>query len=61
MREIVAIADRVGTWTHADEIYRGVELEGEETPSFIGIGAETASLLAGYERVREAFLTRFGG
>jgi len=37
MREIAAIADRVGAWLHADEIYRGAELDGVETPSFIGL------------------------
>ncbi len=38
MREIAAVADRVGAWVHADEIYRGAELDGVETPSFIGLG-----------------------
>ncbi len=38
MREIVAIADGVGAWIHADEVYRGAELDGVETPSFIGLG-----------------------
>jgi len=38
MREIAAIADRVGAWIHADEVYRGAELDGVETPSFIGLG-----------------------
>lgn len=38
MRDIVAIADRVGAWVHADEVYRGAELDGVETPSFIGLG-----------------------
>jgi len=36
MGEIVAIADRVGAWIHADEIYRGAELDGVELPSFVG-------------------------
>ena len=37
MREIAAIADRVGAWIHADEVYRGAELNGVETPSFLGL------------------------
>jgi aspartate/methionine/tyrosine aminotransferase len=38
MREIVAIADGVGAWVHADEVYRGAELDGEESASFVGLG-----------------------
>ncbi|MBK5277314.1 MAG: aminotransferase class I/II-fold pyridoxal phosphate-dependent enzyme [Bacteroidia bacterium] len=37
MKEIVRIAERVGAWILADEIYRGAELSGEETKSFIGM------------------------
>jgi aspartate/methionine/tyrosine aminotransferase len=37
MAEIVAIADRVGAWVHADEVYRGAELDGIESTSFIGL------------------------
>lgn len=37
MREIAAVADGVGAWIHADEVYRGAELDGVETPSFIGL------------------------
>jgi aspartate/methionine/tyrosine aminotransferase len=36
MRTIAAIADRVGAWIHADEVYRGSELDGVETQSFTG-------------------------
>ena len=36
MREIVAIADEFGAWIYADEVYRGAELDGVETPSFLG-------------------------
>ena len=36
MDDIAAIADRVGAWLHADEVYRGAELDGIERPSFIG-------------------------
>jgi aspartate/methionine/tyrosine aminotransferase len=38
LNEIAAIADRVGAWIHADEVYRGAELDGVETPSFSGLG-----------------------
>src|SRR5262245_32010475 len=33
---IAAIADRHGSWVLADEIYRGAELDGRETPSIWG-------------------------
>jgi len=36
MRGIVAAAARHGTWVLADEVYRGAEREGDETPSFWG-------------------------
>lgn len=36
MREIVAIAGEVGAWIYADEVYRGAELDGAETTSFLG-------------------------
>jgi len=37
MREIVEIAESVGAWVYADEVYRGAELDGVEIPSFMGI------------------------
>jgi hypothetical protein len=37
MSEIVALADRHGAWILADEVYRGAELDGPETPSFWGL------------------------
>ncbi len=37
MREIVNLADRVGAWVLADEVYRGAELNGVESPSFVGL------------------------
>jgi aspartate/methionine/tyrosine aminotransferase len=37
MGEIVAIAESVGAWVYADEVYRGAELDGNELPSFIGL------------------------
>ncbi len=37
MRRIVAICERTGAWLHADEVYRGTELQGDETPSFRGM------------------------
>jgi aspartate/methionine/tyrosine aminotransferase len=36
MKEIVDLAEKAGAWLYVDEIYRGAELEGEETPSFYG-------------------------
>ncbi len=37
MRRIVSICQKTGAWLHADEVYRGTELVGEETPSFWGM------------------------
>jgi aspartate/methionine/tyrosine aminotransferase len=37
MRRIVRICERTGAWLHADEVYCGTELHGEETPSFRGM------------------------
>jgi aspartate/methionine/tyrosine aminotransferase len=37
MRHIVQICERSGAWLHADEVYRGTELDGVETPSFWGM------------------------
>jgi aspartate/methionine/tyrosine aminotransferase len=34
MRRIVHICEKTGAWLHADEVYRGTELDGIETPSF---------------------------
>jgi hypothetical protein len=36
MDRIVELADRHGAWIIADEVYRGAELEGDETPTFWG-------------------------
>lgn len=36
MREIVRICEKAGAWLHADEVYRGTEMSGGETPSFRG-------------------------
>jgi aspartate/methionine/tyrosine aminotransferase len=36
MRRIVEICQRHGSWLHADEVYRGTEFDGNETPSFWG-------------------------
>jgi aspartate/methionine/tyrosine aminotransferase len=49
MREIAAVADRVGAWVHADEVYRGAELSGEETPSFVGL-AERVTAVGGLSK-----------
>jgi aspartate/methionine/tyrosine aminotransferase len=37
MQRIVGICRRTGAWLHADEVYRGTELNGDETPSFWGM------------------------
>ncbi len=37
MQEILSIADRVGAWVYADEVYRGAELDGVELRSFAGL------------------------
>ena len=37
MQEIVAIAESVGAWIYADEVYRGAELDGHERESFTGM------------------------
>jgi aspartate/methionine/tyrosine aminotransferase len=37
MRRIVGICRKTGSWLHADEVYRGTELDAEETPSFWGM------------------------
>ncbi|MFC2157280.1 aminotransferase class I/II-fold pyridoxal phosphate-dependent enzyme [Acidobacteriota bacterium] len=37
MEGIIHLAERHGIWIYADEIYRGAELNGRETPSFIGM------------------------
>ena len=37
MEEIIDIANEVDAWIHSDEVYRGAELDGIETPSFYGM------------------------
>jgi aspartate/methionine/tyrosine aminotransferase len=37
MQRIVKICARHGAWLHADEVYRGTELQSPETPSFWGM------------------------
>ena len=36
MDRIVELAESVGAYVYADEVYKGVELDGEERPSFFG-------------------------
>ncbi|MGH2499522.1 MAG: aminotransferase class I/II-fold pyridoxal phosphate-dependent enzyme, partial [Candidatus Limnocylindria bacterium] len=36
--EVVRVADRSGAWILADEVYRGAERDGVESPSFAGRG-----------------------
>ncbi len=40
MQQVVAIAERCGTWIYVDEIYRGAELDGRERPSFYSLYAK---------------------
>jgi aspartate/methionine/tyrosine aminotransferase len=37
MREIAAVAAKAGAWILADEVYRGAERDGTETPTFWGL------------------------
>jgi aspartate/methionine/tyrosine aminotransferase len=37
MKSIVRIAEQNGAWLHADEVYRGTEFGGAESPSFWGM------------------------
>jgi aspartate/methionine/tyrosine aminotransferase len=37
MRRVVEIAVKTGAWLHADEVYRGTEFGGSESPSFWGL------------------------
>jgi aspartate/methionine/tyrosine aminotransferase len=37
MARIVSICQQTGAWLHADEVYRGTEFAGDETPSFWGM------------------------
>ncbi len=37
MQRIVQICSKHGAWLHADEVYRGTELQSPETPSFWGM------------------------
>src|SRR5438132_8391583 len=37
MQRIIRICERTGAWLHADEVYRGTELQREETPTFWGM------------------------
>ncbi|MBA3948912.1 MAG: aminotransferase class I/II-fold pyridoxal phosphate-dependent enzyme [Acidobacteria bacterium] len=37
LKAVAAAADRVGAWVLSDEIYRGAELDGQESPSIWGL------------------------
>ena len=37
MQAVVAVAEKVGAWVLADEVYRGAELDGQESRSFWGL------------------------
>jgi hypothetical protein len=49
MLEIVRVAESVGAWILADEVYRGAELEGDLSPSFWGI-YDRALVVAGLSK-----------
>ena len=36
MNTVCELADKIGAWVVADEVYRGAELSGETSPSFYG-------------------------
>jgi len=48
--EIVRVADRHGAWILADEVYRGAERSGEESPTFSGRG-ERVMVTGGLSKV----------
>jgi len=37
MKEIASLAQEADVWIYSDEVYRGAELDGEETPTFWGL------------------------
>jgi len=37
MKEIARLAEEADAWIYSDEVYRGAELDGEETPTFWGL------------------------
>jgi hypothetical protein len=37
MKEIASLAEEADAWIYSDEVYRGAELDGEETPTFWGL------------------------
>lgn len=37
MNEIIRLAKKADAWIYSDEVYRGAELDGKETPSFFGL------------------------
>jgi len=37
MKEIIRLAQDADAWLYSDEVYRGAELDGKETPSFYGL------------------------
>ncbi len=49
MREIVRLAEKVGAWILADEVYRGAELGGEISPTFWGM-SERVIVVAGLSK-----------
>jgi aspartate/methionine/tyrosine aminotransferase len=37
MQRVVRLCQKTGAWLHADEVYNGTELNGDETPAFWGM------------------------
>jgi len=37
MKEIASLAEETDAWIYSDEVYRGAELDGKETPTFWGL------------------------
>ena len=59
MDEIASIADGVGAWVYADEVYRGAELDDVERPSFVG-RAERVMVNGGLSKAYALPGLRFG-
>ena len=41
MQRIISLCKKTGAWLHADEVYRGTELNADETPTFWGMYDKT--------------------
>ena len=64
MQAVVAVAEKAGAWVLADEVYRGAELDGQESHSFWGLSDRvlvTSGLSKAYEPSRAANRLVAGG